>query len=317
MDTNMQEELHGGSDDDDASSGCAEEKFKDTLREDEDTYKGACQGASIADLLKEIAGVSAPAEEAGGPSQSVAAGGASGSGDAAPPEPLSKRRQLGAFTCEDSPARDGPGTTRQSRHPTAKPKATVSPGKHSAGGPSKPPPSPAVKSGGSGKCKGGGQPSTPAPSSPPGHKLGRKETNLPAYADECVQDLETADDSSTYFSQDAAVTLAKLRAVNRFVAKADQRSLGKVDTNDTTLKQLQAVESVIKIGRLMAVQHDSAQVLKEWGKLELLAQQPPVVNLRVSRWFHAKVLLAAACDDRSHVTSGPNRLVVIACVWNA
>ena len=98
---------------------------------------------------------------------------------------------------------------------------------------------------------------------------------MPAYADECVQDLETADDSSTYFSQDAAVTLAKFRAVNRFVAKADQRSLGKVDTNDTTLKKLQAVESVIKIGRLMAVQHDSAQVLKEWGRLELLAQQPP------------------------------------------
>ena len=312
---------HVGIDDDDASSGCAEEKFKATVRDDEDTYKDACAGVSIADLLAEIAGVTAPGDEAGGPSGGDAAGGASGSGDVAPPAPPSKRRTLGAFTFDDPPAHDVPGATRQSRQPDAKGKATVSPGKHSAGGPSTPPSSRDVNSG-TGQSKGSGQSSTPAQSSPLASKPGRKETSLPLYADECLQDLETADDSSTYFSQDGAVSLAKLRAANRFVAKADQRSVGKVDANDATLKQLQAVESVIKRGRLMSVQHDSAQVLKEWGKLELLAQQPPEVNLRLSRWFHSKVLLAAAGDDRRHVTSGTKRLVVIvltclACAWNA
>eukprot|EP00974_Lingulodinium_polyedra_P057022 5485140-Lingulodinium_polyedra.AAC.1 len=272
--TKHSEYLHDKSDDDD--SDVALTKFEDVTKEAEQEYEQAAVGCSMRALLEEVAkaGDSVPASASSTQCQAA-------SSSHAPPPP--RRRKFSAIAaCDDTPHHDA----KKSKHGRSPKSANVDmpmPAPKQVPNPSQPAKQTPVK---------------PAPTEEDGEpgKRGRPSTDLTSYADSCVAELAFADEGSLYFGDKS---MNKLRVVNRYVGIVNGKLLkasGKeADSLHVIKKKLQITESAIKIARTHVQSRKADDVLNQWKSLLLYMQSEPVVEVRMSTYFH-HMLLTCKCN---------------------
>ena len=312
--TQMQETIEEiGTDEEEDFEGQAQDKFDDTVEKQDGDLDLAITGMNYAELMAEIAAVEesdAEPAEAVDPDPVV-----SESDNNEVSEKKVRKRGLVLTSSEElTPRKKTKKTTAlrpslvasaaaSSSTASGKQAFTTAAARHSSGSRAssappavavpkskpeviKPEPQPKGKPKGELKSK-----AEPKPKGEPQAK-GRKGTDLVVYGEKLMTEFQTADGDSVFF--DIAKITAQLRSLARYEGQVRQK-IGKATSGSEdeaalqlSLKQLQVVESAIKVVRMpltlaarnFAPLQTALQVLDDF-----MAQEPVIRNAQSPRWF--------------------------------